>query len=353
MTSETAGQALEFGLRQTGDSCGIVFFGGEPLLCQDLIRETVSLAGVISQRCARRFHFKLTTNGLLLDEPFLEFALRNDILIALSLDGVRESHDLHRRLPNGESSFRIVLERLRLLLSMRPYASVLMTVNPDTVRYLAESVAFLVDQGCRYLVISLNYAAHWLESDIDALRHQYERMADYYLRQMRAGRKFYLSPIDVKLASHIQGDGAGCQRCELGMRQLSVDPQGYLYPCVQFTAAGPESAWCIGHVATGLDRLARDRLHAQLDAEKESCRDCALRHRCHHTCGCLNWQTTGSINCVSGVLCRHEQMLIPIADRAGAVLYGERNPEFLRKHYDPAYPFVSLLEDLTGNGDWH
>jgi len=48
-----------------------------------------------------RFHFKLTTNGVLLDEPFIEYSLKNDVLIAMSFDGIREAHDRHRALPNG------------------------------------------------------------------------------------------------------------------------------------------------------------------------------------------------------------------------------------------------------------
>ena len=45
------------------------------------------------------------------------------------------------------------------------------------------------------------------------------------------------------------------------------------------------------------------------------------------------------------MLCRYEQMLIPIADRIGETLYQEQNQLFMNKHYNPAYPMLSLLED--------
>jgi len=45
------------------------------------------------------------------------------------------------------------------------------------------------------------------------------------------------------------------------------------------------------------------------------------------------------------MLCRHEQMLLPIADRVGETLYREQNALFLNKRYNPAYPVLSLLED--------
>ena len=47
---------------------------------------------------------------------------------------------------------------------------------------------------------------------------------------------------------------------------------------------------------------------------------------------------------------RHEQLLMPIADRVGRQLYRERNPLFLHKHYNAAYPVLSLLEDTLAAG---
>ena len=352
MTLQTGRRALELGARLNQGSCGIVFFGGEPLLCKDLIRALVAEARAMEARGEGRFHFKLTTNGLLLDDAFLQFALEQDIVIAMSLDGVREAHDRYRRLPDGSPSFDRLLPKVRMLLSVRPYASVLMVVNPDTAPMLTDSVCFLLDQGCRYLIVSLNYAGPWTEADLDQLQRQYERLGDLYVEWTREGRKFYLSPFEVKLSSHIQGEEVCKEHCELGIRQISVDPQGYLFPCVQFTAAGPQSRWCIGDVVSGIDESKRARLRGESQREKEPCARCAIRRRCNNTCGCLNWQTTGTVAQVSPVLCGHERMLTPIADRVGETLYGERNPLFLNKHYNPAYPVLSFLEDnLPGGTD--
>jgi uncharacterized protein len=347
MSLEVGREALRFGAQVNHGPCGFVLFGGEPLLHKPRIRALVAEATAMkhSSPSLGPFHFKVTTNGLLLDDSFLEFAVESDILIAISFDGVRLAHDRHRRLEDGSPSFDRLLPKLRMLLDVRPYASVLMVVNPDTVASLAESVRFLLDEGCRYLIVSLNYAGAWSETDLEELRRQYEELGDRYIEWTRQGRKFYLSPFEVKLSSHINGEGVCKEHCELGTRQLSVDPDGYLYPCVQFVSAGPRSRWCIGNVFTGIDEEKRNRLHDESQITKEPCRRCAIRRRCHNTCGCLNWQTTGSVNQVSPVLCRHEQMLIPIADRVGAVLFSQRNPTFLHKHYNKAYPILSFLED--------
>jgi uncharacterized protein len=345
MSADVGRAALELGARLTTGSCGVVFFGGEPLLCKERIAQIVEDARHMERSGAGRFHFKITTNGLALDDEWLEYAIRNDILIAMSFDGVRAAHDRHRRLVGDRDSFDVLLERLRALLAVRPYSSVLMAVNPDTAGYLAESVEFLLDLGARYLIVSLNYAGDWTEADFRVLKKQCQRLGRKYVEWTRAGRKFYLSPFEVKLSSHINRHCWQKERCELAQRQISVDPAGYLFPCVQFPRAGKDSRWCIGHVSTGIDEQARRRIHDESEADKEFCRRCAIKDRCHNTCGCLNWQTTGTINGISPVLCRYEQMLIPIADRVGERLYRIRDPLFLHKHYNSAYPVLSLLED--------
>ncbi len=348
MTAATAARALELGARATRGSCGVVFFGGEPLLHKGLIAEIVARGRAMERRQAGRFHFKATTNGLALDAEFLEFADANDILVAMSFDGVKPAHDRHRLLPDGRPTFDLLLPKLRLLLEARPYASVLMVVTPETVAHYAESVAFLLDLGVRYVIASLNYAAPWTEEDFAVLARQYSRLGKRYVEWTRAGRQFYLSPFEVKLASHIAQGPERCDRCELGRRQLSVAPGGHIYPCVQFTRAGPESAWCIGDVERGVDEGRHTAIAAASAREREPCNECAISARCNHTCGCLNWQATGSIERVSPVLCRHERILLPIADRVGARLYRSRAPLFLRKHYNAAHPVLSLLEDAAG-----
>ncbi|MGD8452547.1 MAG: radical SAM protein [Phycisphaerae bacterium] len=346
MSEDVARAAVDLGARLSTGSCGIVFFGGEPLLCKERIADTVAYARRRERDGDQRYHFKITTNGLALDDDWLDYAIRNDILVAMSFDGVRAAHDAHRRLPNGRSSYDVLLARLKALLAVRPYASVLTTVNPDTAQYLAESIELLIDLDVRYPIVSPNYAGDWTEADFRVLQKQYQRLGRRYIEWTRAGRKFYLSPFEVKLSSHINRHCWQKERCELAQRQISVDPQGYLFPCVQFPRAGKDSRWCIGHVSTGIDETARQALHDESEAEKETCRGCALADRCHNTCGCLNWQTTGTVNGISPVLCRHEQMLIPIADRVGEKLYKKRDPLFLHKHYNSAYPVLSLLEDV-------
>ena len=59
MRFDVGHDALRLGGRLNTDSCGIVFFGGEPLLHEDLIRRIVAEARAMADRGEGHFHFKI------------------------------------------------------------------------------------------------------------------------------------------------------------------------------------------------------------------------------------------------------------------------------------------------------
>ena len=215
-------------------------------------------------------------------------------------------------------------------------------VNPDTVAYYAASVEYLYALGFRYLICSMNYAAEWDRATLSELKRQYTRMASFCYEHTAAEDKFYLSPFDVKISSHVHNKTYCHERCELGQRQLSIAPDGGIYPCVQFVG---DAAFQIGDVYHGIDKDARGALYARNEAAKPGCDVCSIQQRCNRYCACLNKQATGNMDVVSEVLCAHERIILPIADRVATRLYKKRSPLFIQKHYNDFYPLVSLAED--------
>lgn len=348
MSEEVVLRAVDYAASLSPSNTGIIFFGGEPLLRKDLIRAAIARAQELDQEYGFKFHYKVTTNGLLLDASFLEYASKVGLLLALSVDGVRKAHDRHRRTLSGEGTFDRLEPKVDLLLKYQPYASALMLVSPETVACYAESVAYLYHRGFRYLIASLNYAGAWTNEAIEELKHQYQFLSRWYERLTLDQEKVYFSPFEVKLATHIQGEDALCQRCHLGMRQVSVAPDGTIYPCVQFVKDGESNkGFGIGDVWQGIDESKRGRLFQLSQKRDEACRSCALLSRCNCHCSCLNWQTTGEVNGVSPFLCEHERMLVPLVDRLGERLFRKRAPMFIQKHYNAVYPILSLLEDTA------
>jgi len=167
MTAQTARTAVDLAGRDAARRVGIVFFGGEPLLLRELIYETVAYARKSNNNCA--YTFRITTNGLLLDDEFIDFARRENFLVSLSLDGVKEAHDAHRRDTAGHSSYDKVSAAAQRLLAVKPNSPALMMVRPDTLIWYASGVEALFNLGFSRVVSSLVYSDDWQEEHLPEL----------------------------------------------------------------------------------------------------------------------------------------------------------------------------------------
>ncbi|MCL2813025.1 MAG: SPASM domain-containing protein [Oscillospiraceae bacterium] len=324
--------------------CGLIFFGGEPLIERELIYDTVKYSQKIKKETGQAFYYKVTTNGTLLDEDFLKFSRGINMMIGFSHDG--RMQDDFRLFANGAKTAKILEEKIPLLLYYQPYAIAMCTVNPKTAPKLASSVEWLMEKGFGYIAVSPNYdkSANWDDKSFAALESEYKKLAQLYIKWTLEDKKFYLSCFEMKIMSHIKG-GKYCEdRCQLGRRQVSVAPDGGLYPCVQFIN---DAEYEMGDVFSGVDANKRKIIEQKGSVKSPVCESCAVNKRCNHTCGCLNRQATGSIGLVSPVQCAHERMLLPIADFIAETLYKKRNSSFLHKHYNEFYPILSLVEDKS------
>jgi uncharacterized protein len=348
MTPEIIQQAIKIAQDYSTDSSNpisITFFGGEPLLKRDLIIDTIRHCHMLTHTTGQDFIFRMTTNGLLLDESFLVNEATAKVFIALSHDGVQAMHDANRVFPTGVGSFELLSLKLKMALKYKPYTPVMMIINPETVDHYFDSLQFLYQQGFRYIIATMNYLAKWEKPHFAALKRQYQQIAQWYYSQSIAEAKFYYSPFETKISAYISGKNCRFEQCELGRNQISVAPNGRLYPCVQFVGDGSDTSFAIGSVDNGIDQERQRRLYRQNEKQEQACQQCAIRERCNHYCACVNYLTTGRLNGVSPALCEHERMLLPIIDQLANRLYKERNAMFIQKHYNEYYPFLSLAED--------
>lgn len=91
---------------------GITFFGGEPLLRFDDIKDIVSYCDEHKNRNTV-IHYCIVTNGTLLTEEKREFFKKHNFHITLSIDGDKETHDKERKFKNGKGSYDIIAENVR------------------------------------------------------------------------------------------------------------------------------------------------------------------------------------------------------------------------------------------------
>lgn len=349
MSPAVADRAAAFSLAEAGRASAehleTVFFGGEPLLRLDLLCDVVDR--LRREAGGRRVSFKTSTNGTLLSARAVEALRRREVFVSISLDGDPETQDAERPDAAGRGTSERLREGIDRLLDWNPCAAVNCVITPRTAGRADRSVRWLYARGFKYLSTALDFGAEWTPDDLGVLRRSYERLADWYVAETLRGRKFYLSAFDEKIRTRTRGPLDRAERCALGWRQFSISPSGRLYPCVQFVKEDDDDRFVIGDVFTGFREDHRRALSECSEGPKPECSGCVLQDRCSSWCACVNWTSTGRIDRASPVVCAHDQMLIEIADRAANRLWKRRDPLFLHKHYNPAFPVLAFVEDVV------
>lgn len=102
----------------------IGFYGGEPLLELELLKNIVEYARTIAFDWGLdrkfTFFFAMTTNGLLLNDRAVDFLVQNNFYVSVSLDGPKECHDKFRVTSNNQGSWEKVMGNLQRFESRYP-----------------------------------------------------------------------------------------------------------------------------------------------------------------------------------------------------------------------------------------
>jgi uncharacterized protein len=113
----------------------VTLHGGEPLLAGSnrLLRLIADVRGAVPDGCD--VTVGMQTNAVTLDREKLELLAAEQVRIGVSVDGMPEHHDRHRRFRNGAGSYEAVDRALTLLSGPRfreSFAGLLCTVDPTT-----------------------------------------------------------------------------------------------------------------------------------------------------------------------------------------------------------------------------
>jgi len=328
MTLETTLKTIE---KFAKEENSIEFLGGEPLLKTELIKNIIDTCK--DRFKDKSFTYSLITNGLLLNDDFVKYAIRNDLSISLSLDGIKEAHDKFRKLKDGNDSWDIIIEKLKMLLKNSPYSPVLMTLNPETVKYLSASYKFLIDNKVNTVNLSLNHQAEWKPDDFVLLEQELNFIADCYINAHENNEIIVFNPFDSKIHAYITSN-ISKGRCSINSDHVTVAPDGSIFPCIAFIDKNMK--YQIGNINDGINTNKLNDFKEMCNAviNNLDCVDCEFADRCFNWCSCANYLGTKTLSQIPFSLCEYEKILIPIADRVGNTLYESNNEIFMKKFYN-------------------
>jgi len=333
MSDEVLAFALDLAFGDDDERIQLSFFGGEPLIEWELLVEATELAVARARKEGKRLVLTVTTNGTLLDAERVAFLVGHNFFIGLSIDGVRAAHDATRPARGGKSSFDRVERGLDLLLADGAWLETISVVDPANVRWLGESVRWLVGKGVQRLALNPSFGGEWTDADLLAWERGYREAAELYVTRSLAGAPVYINSVEDKLITHVKGGYEDEDHCKMGHGAVAVAPSGSLYPCERMVEEDRDGSLRIGDVFRGVDRVRLMCLDAQKGPVNDECGGCGVKERCMSFCACANRSETGSIGVAGGVQCWHEQMALRVADEAGAQLWKARNRHFLARVY--------------------
>ena len=329
--------------QQNSKFVGISFYGGEPLLEKDTIFKIVEYTNKLKTKT--KFAFGMTTNGVLLDDVFINFIKNNNFLtIGYSFDGKKETQNLNRLTINNKGTFEIVEKNAIKLLATFKNVVAMVVVTKNNINELTENVNYLINLGFKTINLQFDFFADWNDEDLITIKENYNKVADLYIEKIKNEENVNIIVFDEKIRTYIKEEYNCNDDCQLGIKTINIGVDGNFYPCMQFVG---ENNYLIGNCKEGLDIEKRNNLIKNSHKEMDICKECKIKRRCKHLCCCKNYKTTNDINEVSALTCETERIVISIADRIATKLYKEDSKLFVQKFYNDNY---NILEELVTKG---
>lgn len=264
----------------------VSFYGGEPLIQINLIRDLVNY-------CRNRYTdlvFSITTNGTLVNENNIDM-LKNFHSVVLSLDGSERVHDLHRRTCDNKGSFSMIdFDLFRSLKNL----SLNSVITPNNVYYLNESIKY-VSRFCQNYKFKLAYELNWSPKDILEYKRQLTLLANGFIDDIDNPDSFYLYKPIVSLLNSIRDHFMKPHyRCDAGVNCFTFMPSGILYPCYGFVASPNAS---LGNI---FDKINLDKVKIICNNKLvcQTCKNCKGLALCPQKCYSSKEALFG---CISGI----------------------------------------------------
>lgn len=325
MSFEVGKKALDYLIEHSGSrrNLEVDFFGGEPLMNWQVVKELVAYGRSKEEECGKLFRFTLTTNGVLLNDEIIEFLNQEMDNVVLSLDGRREVNDAMRPFRNGKGSYDLIVPKFQKLAQSRNQKKYYIrgTFTRENLDFSKDLLHF-ADLGFEQMSIEPvvgdeqdPYAIR--EEDLPRIREEYDKLARIMVEREKEGQgfNFFHFMIDLEggpcIAKRLSGCGSGTE-------YLAVTPWGDFYPCHQFVG---QEEFLMGNVDDGIKKpeIREDFRSCNVYA-KESCKTCFAKFYCSGGCMANGYSCHGDIHGTYEIGCEMQRKRVECAIMIKAAL---------------------------------
>ena len=236
MSCDTAIKAVNYLLKKYRKIREVSFFGGEPLLNFNLIKNVVSHINNICSKCDTKF--SIVTNGTIFNNEIIDYFNANNIMLTISLDSANEYiNDYNRKFYDGRGTYSTVSKNIMKAiknLDRIPVIEITYTKKHEQEGYSkADVLKSLYDQfGLKFYIFNRedSYNNLWSHLSKEDYLKEFESCLSLYL-------EFGIISRDLAtFFSSLYERNGSKNFCNAGFGQLSIIPNGDVYPCQMFAA---------------------------------------------------------------------------------------------------------------------
>lgn len=270
MSFETAKASIDYFHDHSIDAPQVTigFYGGEPFLRFDFMKDVMEYADKIFEGKAVSYH--VTSNGTLMSSEAMDFLIENreKLHLLLSLDGPRSIQDSSRRYPDGRGTYNTVISNIKEIIKRCPEYKKNLRFNAvvDTKKEYAALSELSQEKVLSDSFFQFNYVEiDGTTSDFDegfVSEHEYDVFLGF-VAYYRDGRNGYPNKLIEHEFRHVS---EGMRRfapnsaatvsvpsgiCQPGLTRLFVTTDGNMFPCERVSENS--SCMSIGRIPKGID----------------------------------------------------------------------------------------------------
>jgi len=285
MSEETLRRTIECLIDHNHDYAHFIWHGGEPLLLGlDYFQRIMDLEAQYAKP-GMSLSNSVQTNGTMLSDEWIDFFVKHDFHVGISLDGFHELHQFNRDL--DDQTFDVIVEYIRKLKEKGARFGVLSVVSQRTLGNEERLFDFFCEAGIENVgFLPMNYGN--AEDSLSAA--DYGKFLKRYFEIWIFKGKLGLSirEFDEFLRGHcgvVQRLCVHCNDCDI---YYTVTPTGDIYPCDCFPQL-PESR--LGTVFDNLKTVHKNVLTFLRGSETlpKPCTGCKFKAICGGGCKYYRW----------------------------------------------------------------
>jgi uncharacterized protein len=289
MPLEIAKRAIDilFDYSQNESELKITHFGGEPTLNFPAIQYATEYAEKKGLDTGKNIEFNMTSNGVLITEKMADYFVQHKIMVLLSIDGLKSSHDRFRTDKFGNGTFEQVMKCMNILKKRQKWIGTKMTIMPQNAYDLFNDVKGLYDLGVNQFIIGYATGIKWPEKYIRIYSEQLGKVYDWYKDRTHS---------DLRIEDFDNPENEVYFGCQAGRTNITVAVNGDISPCAKILALNNKQILVqLGNIQYGLTHLKNRSELVRCTKLRLACEEQGIAHEFQGGCFASNYEDNGDL----------------------------------------------------------